>query len=365
MRILMVSKALVVATYRTKLRDLAALGVEVIACVPSSWKEAGEDLMFEPAADEGYQLIRTPIAWNGHYHLHYYPALSRVIRETKPDIIHLDEEPYNLSTYLAMRTGLAYRARCLFFTWQNISRKYPPPFTQMERYVYNRADYGLAGSQDALNILREKGYRGRAKVLPQFGVDVEQFRPVTNSGGRFTVGYLGRLVPEKGIGDLMAAFNRLDAPARLIIAGDGPMAAYVDSVGSNLKHQGRLERFPRVPSADVPALLRRLDVLVLPSRTTPRWKEQYGRILIEAMASGVAVVGSDSGEIPNVIGDAGIVIPEGSAAELAKTLERLADSEELRRDLAERGRRRSVEVFSQMSVARQTLEVYQEMLALP
>ena len=64
---------------------------------------------------------------------------------------------------------------------------------------------------------------------------------------------------------------------------------------------------PQIPSDQVAVEMRKLHALVLPSRTTPRWKEQFGRVLIEAMACGVPPVGSDSGEIPHVIDDAGLV----------------------------------------------------------
>ena len=195
----------------------------------------------------------------------------------------------------------------------------------------------MAGSQEALQILRAKGYTGPADVIPQFGVDVDRFIPGAVHDGPFTVGFLGRLVPEKGIDDLLAAFQTLEAPARLVIAGDGPLAGHVDKATARWRDEGRCERFPRVPSEEIPALLRRLNAVGLPSRTTARWREQYGRILIEAMASGVAVIGTDSGEIPNVIGEAGIIVPEGDPVTLAGALKDLARSPQLRQQLAAMG----------------------------
>jgi glycosyltransferase involved in cell wall biosynthesis len=114
---------------------------------------------------------------------------------------------------------------------------------------------------------------------------------------------------------------------------------------------------------DVPAELRQLDVLALPSHTTRGWKEQFGRVLIEAMSCGVPVIGSSSGEIPNVIGDAGLIYPEGDVQALAATIQRLAEQPTLYADLARRGRARVLERYTQAALARQYYEVYREMVA--
>ncbi len=108
--------------------------------------------------------------------------------------------------------------------------------------------------------------------------------------------------------------------------------------------------------------MRELDVLVLPSRTQPNWKEQFGRVLIEAMSCGVPVIGSTCGEIPQVIGEAGLVFPEGDVAALRAALSRLIDQPELRAELARRGRARVLAEFTQAAIARRHVAVYQAML---
>jgi glycosyltransferase involved in cell wall biosynthesis len=102
----------------------------------------------------------------------------------------------------------------------------------------------------------------------------------------------------------------------------------------------------------------RWDALALPSLTRPNWKEQFGRILVEAMASGVPCAGSDSGEIPHVLGDAGLVVPEGDAGALAAALSRLADDPGLRRALAARGRARVLARYTHARIAEKTCAVY-------
>jgi glycosyltransferase involved in cell wall biosynthesis len=111
----------------------------------------------------------------------------------------------------------------------------------------------------------------------------------------------------------------------------------------------------------MPQFYRTADVLVLPSRSRPNWTEQFGRVLIEAMASGVAVVGSDVGEIPHVIGDAGHIFPEGEVSTLAEVLTKLVGSPDQRRDLGARGRARVLERFTQEQVAAETVAVYRRL----
>jgi glycosyltransferase involved in cell wall biosynthesis len=112
----------------------------------------------------------------------------------------------------------------------------------------------------------------------------------------------------------------------------------------------------------VPSYLRALDVIVLPSVSRPNWAEQFGRILVEAMAAGVSVVGSNCGEIPDVIGNAGLVFPEGDANALARILDRLARQPSLRVQLGERGRRRALERYTYRRIAMDTVEVYRQVL---
>lgn len=358
----MASKALVIAAYRQKLTELARLGVEVVAVVPPEWKEAGGSLRLEPGNGDGYRLVVQPVRFNGHFHLYHYPHLDALIKEQKPDLVHLDEEPYNLATYFGVRSARQAGIPSLFFSWQNLLRRYPPPFAQMEHQVYATVAHALAGSAAVGQVLRGKGYGGPLSVVPQFGVDPEVFHPGTAPKEGFRIGFLNRLIPAKAPLLTLDAFERLPSDATLEVLGDGPLRSELQL---EIQRRGLAKRVtfePRLPSAQVPEVLRRLDVVVLPSITTPRWKEQFGRILIEAMASGVPVVGSDSGEIPAVVGDAGLIVPEGDPTALAQALQRLYDDSNLRQSMATRGRQRVLDHFSHAHVAKLTYEAYRRVL---
>lgn len=366
MRVVMLSKACIVGAYQRKLEEIAALGVELTVLVPPSWRESGRETVLERAHTSGYALEVLPIALNGHFHLHFYPGLGRALRRLRPDICHIDEEPYNLATFLALRQARAAGARTLFFTWQNLPRRYPPPFRTMEAYVLRHAGYALVGNQEAEAVLRAKGYRGPAALIPQFGVDPEIFRPqpeAAPSPAPFVVGFAGRLEPYKGVMDLLQAMAGLEGDWRLRLVGAGPLRDALAERAAALGVAERVSLERHLSSLDMPRFYPQLHALVLPSRTMPNWKEQFGRVLVEAMACGVPVVGSDSGEIPNVIGDAGLVFPEGDVGALRGALQRLAEDPALRADLARRGRERVLAHYTQAQIARATVEVYRRLLS--
>lgn len=365
MRVVVVSKALILSAYRQKLIELARLGAEVVAVVPPSWHEGGRPMQLERGNDTSYRLIVSPMRWNGHYHLHYYPELPSILRNVGPDVLHLDEEAYNLATYLGARAALRLAIPSIFFSWQNISRRYPPPFRQLERAVYRMSSHALAGSSEAKNVLRDKGYSGDITIIPQFGVNPQVFAPHCDGRRGFRVGFFNRMTPEKGPFVMLQAFESLSEDAQLLLVGDGPLRKALEDHIAEQGLRSRVDLRSRGPSNDVAGLMNSIDVLVLPSLTTPSWKEQFGRVLIEAMASGVAVVGSSSGEIPNVIGDAGIVVPEGDAAALGAALSRLQEDAELRAELGRRGRERVLAHFTHARIAEKTYAVYQKALKAP
>ena len=375
MRVLMISKACVVGAYQRKLEEIGRHAtVDLTVLVPPTWREGNQRIPLERQHTQDYRLIVTPMVLNGRFHLHFYPELGRHIRRIRPDIIHMDEEPYNLATFQAIWLGQQVGAKTLFFTWQNLHRRYPPPFAWIEQYVFRHASAAIAGNREAVCVVRAKGYTGPVEVIPQFGVDPEVYQAqqrstprhaagITGENRPFTIGYVGRLVRAKGIDLLLEAVAGLAGHWQLKILGEGPRRAALQKMARQRGLSHRITFDPARPSRHIPAYLNQLDVLVLPSRTQPNWKEQFGRVLIEAMACQVPVVGSTCGEIPNVIGEAGLIFPEGDSQALRAHLQRLMHDHALRQRLGRAGRQRVLQHFTQRHIAARTVQLYHQIMA--
>lgn len=364
LRVLMISKALVVGIYQRKLELIGAHpGIELTAVVPPYWNDARGRLELERVHTDGYRLAVEPMRFNGNFHLHYYPGLRKIVREVRPDVVHIDEEPYNLATYHALRLARRAGAKSLFFSWQNLLRRYPFPFSAFEQEVLQKADYGLVGNEHAIEVWRAKGYRGPLKLLPQFGVDPDVFSPVVSPEPRdhYAIGFAGRLVPEKGVDLLIRAAAKLPGKWVLHLLGDGPEREALRELAGVYNISGSVSFEQGIPSTAMPDFYRKLDVFVLPSRSRPNWEEQFGRVLIEAMACGVPVIGARSGAIPEVIGPAGMLFEEDNLEELAAHLLALKEETVLRGALSTAGRQRVLRHYTHEQIARQTVEVYCEL----
>ena len=249
-------------------------------------------------------------------------------------MIDLWEEPWGLVSAHAcrLRDRLLPACKVVSETEQNIDKRLPPPFEAFRSYTLRRADFLVGRSAEAVAVARSKGYAGPSAVVPN-AVDAELFRPMDRVACRralgwpeagFVAGYVGRLVEEKGVTDLLDAAARCGDAVSAAFVGDGPMRPELErratSLGLPVGDAARLRLLPARPAAELPVVMNALDALVLPSRTTPRWREQFGRVIIEAHACGVPVVGSSSGAIPEVVGDGGLTFPEADPAALADAL---------------------------------------------
>jgi glycosyltransferase involved in cell wall biosynthesis len=210
--------------------------------------------------------------------------------------------------------------------------------------VLREAAFVAARSETAAGLARSWGAVGEIGLAPP-AVPLWPSVPASHAERPFTVGYAGRLVESKGLFDLLAAVRELSAPVELVLIGEGELRAQLEGQaipGSTVRILDRLSH------EQMASGYAQLDVLVLPSHTTATWKEQFGRVIVEALWCGVPVVGSDSGEIPWLIGltGGGLIFPEGDRGALAERLQRVRAQPELRRELAETGRAAVERLFS-------------------
>src|SRR5690348_2236166 len=245
MRVVIVSKTFVAETAQRQLEWIARQpNIELTLVTPPSWRsDDGRRLHFVPRFVEGYQVRKAPVVFNGQYHLYFYPELGAIIRRQRPDILHVDEEPYNPAGAQAQRIADAVGARTVFVTWQNIYRTYPAPYAWIERYNYRHAAAIIAGNADAAKVLRRKGYGGPTAIFSVHGVDPDIYRPLprASSHDAFVIGYLGRLVLYKGVGLLIEALHGMPEHCRLRLVGSGPDERVLRRIAKEWGVAGRVD----------------------------------------------------------------------------------------------------------------------------
>jgi glycosyltransferase involved in cell wall biosynthesis len=344
---------------RLRYHPLAARSdLEVHLVVPARWQQFGRVMTADPPDDPGIKVhvlpIRLPHAGPMNWYLHVYPGLRRLIREIEPDVIHLWEEPWSIvALHARMLKG---RAALVLEVDQNILKRLPPPFETIRRHVQRHADHILSRSPDATAVVRATGYTGPVTPIG-YGVDQTTFNtPLATSaleaaGGPLRIGYVGRLVVEKGLDDALEALARTASPVTLAILGEGPHEAHLRHRVDQLGLAGRVTFQTWGKPADVARFMHSLDALILLTRTTSAVREQFGRVIIEAQACGVPVIGSTCGAIPSVVGDGGWIVPESDPAELAKLLDSIEAKREWLRSRGASAQLNVVERFTYEAVA--------------
>jgi glycosyltransferase involved in cell wall biosynthesis len=354
-RLLVISHPAVVNVNQVVYRELAQRGWEVTIVLPDRWRHEYSNVDVAPQALEGMEraLRPTRIALRGRPQRHFYLTnCAALCADARPDVAFIEAEPFSLPAaqwgFALSRLGVPFGVQ----SYENIDRRLPLPIRWLRSRVLRDAAFVAARSESAAKLVRAWGAKGEVGLAPPAVPRWDSVPPPAER--RFTVGYAGRLVPSKGLADLLAAVRRLDAPVDLVLIGNGELRAELDGQpipGSSVRIVDDLAH------EDMASGFAQLDVLVLPSRTTPTWKEQFGRVIIEALWCGVPVVGSDSGEIPWLIEltGGGLVFPEGDYESLARQLAKLREQPALRRRLAETGRL-AVEGLFSVAAATDSLE---------
>lgn len=370
MKVLFISHSSVFPTYREKLGLLARKkNIDLTLLLPHAWPEAGRRVktQSQPASVEGFPILSLPVLFEGRLKRHVYPSFWKHVHELKPDLIHLEEEPYSLVAWQAARAAARLGVPLVLFTWENLLERFRFPHQQIRGYVLRQTAHAIAGDQEAGRLLEKTGLaRNKISVIPQYGVNPDLFKKKNASGlkkklglGSFTIGYVGRLVPEKGVHHLLEAFAMLrNKKFSLLVIGNGPLRQELEQQAVQRGIADQTRWIPSMDQAQIPDYLNCMDVLALPSLTTKTWKEQFGRVLIEAQACEVPVIGSDSGAIPEVIRKAGLIFQEGTPVILKDRLKKLAASPSLRKSLSIHGRRQVLKLYANQILADKIHEIY-------
>jgi len=345
MKVLRISHSAVVSAWRERERSLLRRGVEVTLLSAQVWDEGGKLVRLEPDGDQFVTGVRTI---GRHPILFLYSPLPLWRALGRPwDVVDIHEEPYSLASaeVLLLKSLRRCRAPFVLYSAQNIDKRYPVPFRWIERWTLLHAAGVSICNAEAGHILQRKGLLGEAQLIP-LGVDTRLFTPRNgdrdeHAADQFHVGYVGRLERRKGIHvllDAIAIANRSGGiPIRADVVGGGPYENGLRQRAQQLGIGDLVVFHGHTPQRELPGRYREFDLLAVPSLPTKNWLEQFCRVAVEAMATGIPVVASDSGALPDVIGDAGVLVPPGDPAALSSAIVRVATDADLRHSLKRKG----------------------------
>ena len=361
---LIVSHACVVPVNQSVFAFLANQGWEVDLVVPAVWRHdfADKPIPAERLPEFHGNFHPRSVALAGQPQRHFYlPSCVALLRRLKPNVVFMEEESFSVP---AFQWGVASRRAGIPFGVQaaeNLNRRLPALAKLLRRWTLRNAAFAAARSPTAQRLTRSWGARGRIDVIPH-AVPAWTRAEGEQQSEPFTVGFAGRLVKEKGLFDLVTAAKRIPGPVRVLLAGNGPLR---DDLARMAAPEVAVDIRSDLTHGEMARAFAAMDVLVLPSRTTKTWVEQFGRVLVEALWCGVPVVGSSSGEIPWVVEatGGGVIFPEGDVAALASALESLRDHPEERARLARTGRAAVERLFSVEAAGRLLDEVMRSVAA--
>ncbi|MFA4905258.1 MAG: glycosyltransferase family 4 protein [Candidatus Margulisiibacteriota bacterium] len=364
MKVLFIWHAAVAETYQKYIAELAEHpDLNITLLVPPGSTEGSRYIQAFIPKNAKYKVLVAHSVLAGDNLTSFPPALPYFLWKEKPDIIHLFEEPWhNIAAYLTFWSKLICpKAKLIFQTFQNQVEDYRPNWVRTQKRTFERSSAAISCTEEGKEVLLHWGFKKPIHVIYP-GVETKLFSLQDASALRgklglkeFTIGYFGRMVREKGVDDLIAAAKTLNFSYQLLFMGNGPdkprlkeqapNAIWLDAVAPN----------------EISKYYSALDCLVLPSRTTKTWKEQFGRVLVEAMLCGVPVIGSSSGEIPKVIGDAGLIFTEQNPSDLTRRITEIRNNASLREELKKKGMERG-RSFDWKYAADRVYKVYENII---
>jgi glycosyltransferase involved in cell wall biosynthesis len=374
-RLLTIGHSYCVALNRRLAHEMARISngtwlVTVVA--PSFFHGDLRSFAAEACSGEHSRLRCVAVRFTKRIHVMLYGTGLRSIMKEGWDFIHCWEEPF-----IVAGGQVAYWAPTgtplVFTTYQNLDKRYPPPFSAIERYCVRRAAGWIAGGSLVEEVLlRRKGYPNKPHAVIPLGVDTDHFCRCPDVGADVrralgwleseppVIGFVGRFVEQKGIPLLVRVLDNLRRPWRALFVGNGPLEAELRRWANERPERVRIVE--GVKHGDVWRFLNAMDLLCVPSRTTPAAREQFGRVIVEGFSCGVPVLGSDSGEIPRVIGGAGVVIQESDEIGWGDQINRLLSNPQERARMAVAGRQRAMVNYAWPVIAQRHLQFFESLL---
>ncbi|MDO8603445.1 MAG: lipopolysaccharide heptosyltransferase II [Candidatus Omnitrophota bacterium] len=284
--------------------------------------------------------------------------LEAIIKDERVDIVHSRSRVPNIIAFFAARH---VGAKFITTAHGYYSNHFVSRVTGWAKFVI------VASSVIGRHMIEDfKVPHERVRLIPR-GVDIDNFNfnaPEASSKSEYKIGVVGRITPIKGHGFFLQAIARvvrLFPKVKVLIVGDAPKdkPGYIENLKSLVK-QLQIEKYVEFLGAqyDIPKIMSGLDLLVLPSIG----QEAFGRVIIEAGASGVPVIATRIGGAIEIIedGHTGILVRPGDILEMVNSIIRILKDRELSRAIAIEARKKIEKEYSLVKMAEDTIKVYEE-----
>jgi glycosyltransferase involved in cell wall biosynthesis len=394
--LVIISHAYVYTPYREKIEALAKYkDLKITLITPEFGLEGGGQKVYTaPYEGKKYKHIILSGYFTGKLNFFIFKNLKKTLNEINPDIIMLEEEywtqvaaqvTYVTKKFIPQTQLILLSQENICHIWEEEGKSVYQRFRYksfhlLEKFIIPKLD-GLVFQfpevwqdfEQRMLALKFKGIKG---TFPQLGVDYDRFAKSVSDNqikfireklniepDTFVYGYIGRITKEKGIEDMIYALAGWNKPkTKVLIIGNGD-AEYLEELHQlieklNLNHIINIH--PAIPFDDIPTYFQILDISILLSHTTPIWKEQFGRVLVESMAAGTPVIGSDSGAIPLVIEKTGYIVMEKDILSIREALLEAYSNKAKYSKLSKLGQKRAAEKFSYTAIAEQTYNFIKE-----
>ena len=364
MRAVILSHTYIDPATRGKLKALVSLGCTLSVGVPARWAASARGPLLQAAwgNDGGVRIVPIPVKgergevaeWNAK-------DLHRLLSDFRPEILQIEAEPWTLAAATASYGAHRLKIPVTIFTWESVDRQDTFLESWRRKRTLDRARGLIGGNRLAAARLAKARPDVPVTVIPQTGLmpPLETRRPEHTE---LAIGFVGRLVPEKGLDALFRACVKLHGRWTLSVVGSGPAQEQLEVLAERLGIASRITWLGALPQESLKEIWATLDCLVVPSRSTPQWVETYHPALVEAMGHGVPVIGTDSGALPDIIGGAGLVVPEDDIAALTGALQHLSDTPRERMRFGREARLRVLTEYVDDALARRTLEFWRKVL---
>jgi glycosyltransferase involved in cell wall biosynthesis len=363
-RALLISRVYADPASRGKLKALAGRGLAVVAAVPDRWRPPGLQLAQQTSWGDDGGVQTVPIPVRGEVEPSADPvwsssALRRLLTDFRPDVVQIEEEPWSAAAATAARLARRLRIPYLVLARESVSIAHGLRAAYRRTRVLKGAA-GLVGVNEMAVRLAGRGHTSlRSRVIPQLGVTLPLAAQRPTHGG-LSIGFFGRLVPEKGLDLLFRASIKVLGRWTITVVGTGPAQEELEGLAERLGIAGRVTWLGALPRERVAEVWPGLDCVALPSRTAQRWVEVTPRAALEGMAHGLPIVGTASGALPEIVGEGGTIVAEEDVGALTAALQAFHDQPEERARLGAAGRRRIMDHFTDSAIAEKTLAFWRE-----